>query len=127
MVTYGEFCAACSKKLTANSDANAVFDFLCIPENIHNMIVMSNLGLPAISGIVKELEANFSNSASFPLTDENRRHIGNMVKLIIRQFGYEPVFRRVQLRNFTGAKIFKTSSIYAKTKKPQSVLTIQIQ
>lgn len=130
MIKYENFCGN-SKSWVLNSDAKAVFDFLCMPENIHNMIVMSNLGLPAISGLVKELETRFANSPTFPLTEgTNRQLVGKMAKHILGYFGYEPVANgqdeRGQLRNFTGAKIFKTASVYALNNPAKCSLTIEI-
>lgn len=131
MMTYNDFCGKASAKLVNNPDAEAVFDFLCIPENIHNMIVISELGLPAISGIVKEIEKKFGNAPAFPMTDPTSRQIvGRMAKYILGKFGYEPVVQergeRVKLRDFTGAELFKTASVYAQTKQPVYSLNIQI-
>lgn len=132
MINYENFCGNSSKKWTLNSDAKDVFDFLRMPENIHNMIVMTSLGLPALSGLVKELEDRFENAPKFPLTDgTNRRLVGKMARHILNYFGYEPVANgqdeRGQLRNFTGAKLFKTASIYEKKHDAKCSLTIQIQ
>lgn len=42
-------------------------DFLSKPESVNKMIVASQIGLPALTGIVKELENQFGNCALFPL------------------------------------------------------------
>ena len=131
MMCYKDFCKKNSAKLKNNTDAEAVFDFLCNPKNINNMIVISNLGLPAISGIVKEIENKFGNAPAFPMTNfTNRQIVGRMVKYILEKFGYEPVAKgldeRAKLRDFTGAKLFKTASVYAQTKQPVYSLNIQI-
>lgn len=130
MKTYDEYCGNDPVWLN-NADAKAVFDFLCEPENIYNMIVMSERGLPAISGIVKELEEKFANAPQFPLKEGvNRQNVGKMVKCVLLQFGYEVLANgfddRAQLRNFTGAKHFKTAAVYAKTAKAEHSLSIQI-
>ncbi len=131
MVSYADFCKGSTEKWINNTDAAAVFGYLCKPENIHNMIVMSKLGLPAISGIVKVLEDNYSNLPDFLLLKgTNRQIVGKMVKCILGQFGYEPVANghdeRGQLRNFTGAKLFKTASVYSLTSSPKHSLSIKI-
>lgn len=131
MVSYADFCKGSTEKWTNNTDAAAVFGFLCKPENIHNMIVMSKLGLPAISGIVKELEEGYSNLPDFLLSEgSNRQIVGKMVKYILGQFGYVPVANghdeRGQLRNFTGANLFKTASVYSLTSAPKCSLSIQV-
>jgi len=59
--SYAGFCSSYSfRNSTNNTGAQAVFNFLCKPENIHSIIIFANLKLPVISGIVKELENNFS-------------------------------------------------------------------
>ncbi|MCM1315147.1 MAG: hypothetical protein NC205_08585 [Prevotella sp.] len=128
MISYVTLCKKTSTKLINNTDAKAIFDFLCIPENIHNMIVVSELGLPAISGIVKELEVKFENATAFLMDDaKNRQTVGKMVKYILGEFGYEPVVRRTQLRDFTGAKLFKTASVYAQNKHKKNVCSLSVQ
>ena len=130
--SYVLFCSSFSfKNCAINADAQRVFNFLCKPENVHNMIIFSNLNLPAISGIAKELEKNFANSPQFPLTDRtNRQTVGRMVKFILGHFGYVPTIgspdARAKLRNFSEANLFKTCSLYELTNTPVNSLGIKI-
>lgn len=39
-----------------NSDIVAIVDFLSSADSINKMIVVSDLGLPALTGVVKDLE-----------------------------------------------------------------------
>lgn len=56
------------------------------------VLLFTNLKLPAISGIARDLENMFSNASLFPLTDyKNRQIVGRMVKFILEHFGYEPL------------------------------------
>lgn len=132
MITYTDFCKSFVFKHSAgNSDAQAVFDFLSKPENIHNMIVFTNLKLPAISGIVQDLENTFSAAPLFPLTnDRNRQIVGRMVKFILEHFGYAPSVggprSRTALRNFSEAKLFKTASVYDLVNPPIHTILMQI-
>lgn len=131
MVTYGDFCKSSCSNLINSTDAKAVFDFLLEPENINRMIVMSEFGLPALGGVVKTLESKFGSAAGFPLNEyTNRQLVGKMVKSIIGEFGYEPVAgnsdKRTDLRTFMGAQLFKTASVYSKTKTPAAALDIRI-
>lgn len=131
MVTYENFCEGSTSEWLENTDAKAVFDFLCKPESVYSMIAMSKLGLPAISGIVKELEDKFSDAPKFPLREGvNRQLVGKMVKFVLGQFGYEINSHgdneRVQLRTFTGARFFRTSAVYAPTAEAVNSLSIQI-
>ncbi|MCI8293423.1 MAG: hypothetical protein HFH53_07815 [Hespellia sp.] len=130
MLTYQDFCKTYAfENCQTNTDAYDVFDFLCDPGNIYNMTIFSDLALPAISGLVENLENTFKNTASFPLTDgQNRKIVGRMVKFILGHFGYTPVTtstNRNKLRNFSNAAFFKTAAIYSKTKN--AVNSIQLQ
>lgn len=90
MLTYDDFCKGWNGKLLGKADARDVFDFLSQPENINQMIVMSDLGLPALGGVVKTLESKFANAANFSLSEkEHRKDVGAMVKRILGEFGYE--------------------------------------
>lgn len=124
MLTYQAFCNSFNfKNCIGNLDAQNVFDFLCIPENIYSMIIFSELKLPAISGIVGELESKFANVPQFPLTDHrNRQVVGRMARFVLEHFGYSPLIggldERAKLRNFSNAKLFVTASVYEKKNPP---------
>lgn len=134
MLTYSDFCNFFTFNGCANNlDAQHVFDYLCLPENIHSMIIFSELELPAISGIVIKLERQFANLPYFSLTDYRKRQIvGRMIKFILSHFGYLPVAggldERSKLRNFSQATLFKTASVYQYHPElfPQNTLSINI-
>ena len=132
MLTYVDFCNSFAfKNCAGNSDAQNVFDFLCKPETIHNMMVFTNLELPAISGVAKNLENMFANAPLFPLTNpQNRQIVRRMVKFILGYFGYEPLVGglddRARLRNFSGAKHFKTASVYELKNTPTNSIVMKI-
>ena len=100
-------------------------DFLSKPESVNKLIVASQIGLPALTGIVKELENQFGNCALFPLNHNakdynapNRRNIGWMVRFVMREYGYTPVSKgteRSRIGKFSGSKYLGTSAIYEKT------------
>lgn len=121
-----------STDLLNNSGASNVFDFLSEPLNIHSLIIFSDLGLPAISGIASTLEDNFSNDPTFPLSDfRNRQTTGRMVKFILGHFGYTPqtggLDERARLRNFSNASNFKTASVYSLTEKPKNKIVATLE
>lgn len=130
--SYTLFCSSYSFKNGANNtDAQAVFNFLCKPENIHSMTIFANLNLPVISGIVKELENNFSNTTQFPLTNRtNRQTVGRMIKFILGHFGYVPTIgspdARAKLRNFSEATLFKMCSLYEFQNTPVNSISMKI-
>jgi|LSQX01.3.fsa_nt_gb hypothetical protein len=123
-MTFQDFCDKYNQNLKNNVDAQKLFDFLATPSTIHNMMVFSQVGLPAISGIIPHLEQNFGNSPTFPLSDfRNRQTTGKMVKYILGFYGYTPQAggfdERAKLRNFTKSQYFKTAAVYSLTDTPQ--------
>ena len=75
-----------------NNDIVAIVDFLSSADSINKMIVVSDLGLPALTGVVKDLEERFANCKGFPLNHNapnhnapNIRSKGWMIKLIIKK------------------------------------------
>lgn len=120
-----------------NSDIVAIVDFLSSADSVNKMIVVSDLGLPALTGVVKELEERFANCKGFPLNHDapdhnapNRRSIGWMIKFIMKQVGYSPVdgglSERARLRDFAGSKYFSTSAIYRKDRIPNLKINVEL-
>lgn len=120
-----------------NSDIVAIVDFLSSADSINKMIVVSDLGLPALTGVVKDLEEKFANCKGFPLNHNapnhnapNRRSIGWMIKFIMKQVGYSPIdgglSERARLRDFAGSKYFSTSAIYRKDRIPNLKINVEL-
>lgn len=125
-----------------NSDTNEIMDFLCQPESVNQMIAMSKVGLPALTGVVKELEDKFADCKLFPLNHNaedcnapNRRNIGWMVRFVMKAYGYTPIAKgfpdandsleRTRIGKFSGSKYFGTAAVYAKTiSNPQYKLVV---
>lgn len=121
-----------NEDLLKNKGAAAVFDFLIEPLNINSLIIFSELGLPALSGIASTLEDKFSNDPTFPLSDfRNRQTTGRIVKFILGYFGYTPqvggLDERAKLRTFSKAELFKTASVYSLTEKPKKRIVAEIK
>lgn len=121
-----------SSSIPENPDTIKVVDFLSKPESVNKMIAMSEVGLPALTGVVKEIEEQFGDCESFPLNHDaensnapNRRNVGWMVRFIMKTYGYTPISKglpgandtveRTRIGKFSGAKYFGTSAVYAKT------------
>ena len=118
MLDYREFCGRSGfDRDVVNTDAMRIFDFFCQPEVIHSMVVFSEVGLPAFSGIAKDLERDFADV--------------KMAKFVLGHFGYEPVpegvKKNAKLREFSQAKLFGQSAIYAKTGQGQLRISMAIQ
>lgn len=116
---FRDFCSRNDKNLVSNKDAENLFNFLKQPEVVFNMMCFSDVGLPAISGIVEKIEKEYGNSPTFSLKNyRNRQMVGKMVKYILSFYGYEAVANsldeRSRIRNFSNSKYFGTSSVYTK-------------
>lgn len=100
-----------------NADSNAIFNFLCTPDVIYRMLIASELELPALTLVVKELETQYSGLAGFDLTDENvRRNVGRFVKYIMKQYSLYPeetgLGEATYIPAFAKAQYFKTNAVY---------------
>ena len=120
-----------------NVDTRAIMDFLSLPESVNKMIIASEMGLPAITPIVKELEDRFENSGLSPLNHKgenqnavHRQNVGRMIKFVMSQFGYVPVdgglSERARIPKFAQSKHFSTSAIYAKKKDSRYKIEVKI-
>lgn len=122
-MTYIDFCNTNNKNIINNKEAQEVFKFLAKPINVLNMTAFSDVGLPAITGLVSKIEDDYENSTTFSiLNHKNRQLVGKMIKYILSFYGYEPIIggldERARLRNFSKAGYFKTGAIYTLTNKP---------
>ena len=97
------------KKYEDNLSIKDIYNFLYDPISIDKMIKANDLGMPALSGVVKELENKFSNRTDIDLgNNEIRQLIGCMVEEIIHDFGYKS---RVQ-RTVKNTEYFKSATHY---------------
>ena len=108
-----------------NSDTRAIMNFLSSAQSVNKMIVASEMGIPAITPIVKELEIRFANSKLSPLHHNgknqnavHRQNVGRMMKFVMAQYGYVPVdgglSERARIPKFANSQYFSTSAIYEK-------------
>lgn len=102
----------------------AVMDFLASPSSVNKMILATEQHIPALAGVVEELEELFGDSDTFPLNHEgedkhapNRRNVGWMVRFIMREYGYSPVANseRTRIGSNSGSKFFRNAAVYEKT------------
>ena len=135
MITKG-FLETTEIQETPNKTVEKIMDFLTEPESVNAMILMSDIGQPALSGIVKKLEDKFAYS-DFPLHRDapdknapNRRNIGWIVRYVMREFGYAPLREDVlqaRIGKFSGSKYFTTAAVYHKTNEtPNHSLELRI-
>lgn len=112
----------------AKVGVDEVMDFLVKPETVNKMIIASEMGLPVLTLIGKELEIKFDEHSNFPVVylgnDKNptaRQNVGRMVKVVMAQYGYTPIdgglSEQARIPAVSGTDYFSTSGIYAKTEE----------
>jgi hypothetical protein len=105
------------QKLRGNIDAEAIFNILSKDENIIAMLEISDLGKPALSACIKEIEKYFDlqKAPTFDLNEGfSKQAVGRMVKTIIKPFGYETHIQR-ELPKSCASKYFTSATCYRKT------------
>jgi len=106
---FNEKYARYRKKYGVNLSMKDIYNFLSDPTSIDKMIKANDLGLPALAGVVKELENKFSNRTDIDLRkNEVRQLVGCMVEEIIHEFGYKSHVQRT-IRN---PGFFKSATNY---------------
>lgn len=115
-----------------------VMDYLVDPSVIVKMIIASEMELPVLTLISKELEKKFDENSDFPvvITNDNknataRQNVGRMIKFIMREYGYTPIdgglSERARIPAVSGSEHFSTSGIYKKTDKAKYKIKIESQ
>lgn len=124
-----------SKSKIGNLDTKEMMEFLSSPESVNKMIVASDMKLPALSPVVKELETRFGNCKEAPLNHDgpnhnakNRQNVGRMVKFIMAQYGYVPtdggLSENARIPKNAGSKYFSTGAVYEKLLTPKRTITV---
>ena len=119
-------------KINPNQDAKDIMNFLSSSENVNKMIVASDMGIPAITPIVEDLEKKFEDCKLFPLNHEgknqnaaNRQNIGR----IMSYYGYIPITgglnERARIPKFANSKHFSTAAVYRKLQVAQYNIKVE--
>ena len=114
-----------------------VMEFLTSPDVVNRMLVASDMGLPALTPIVQELENRFDDTSNFPVcvmgSNKNavaRQNIGRMIKHIMKYFGYLPVdgglSERARIPVSAGSKYFSTCAVYESCCKAKFKMKIDV-
>lgn len=120
-----------TKMVDVNNKKNGVeevMDYLVNPAIIDKMIIASEMDLPVLTLVAKDLENKFDKNSNFPVvvTEGNknalgRQNVGRMIKFIMAQYGYTPIdgglSERARIPAVSGAEYFSTSGIYKKTEE----------
>ena len=102
-----------------------IADYMFRADMIYRMKLASDMGLPVLTLIARELEEKFDENSSFPVTatknDPNalsRQNVGRIAKFIMDKLGYVPAAgRSVRLPAVSKSRYFSTSAVYEKKKK----------
>lgn len=119
--TYAEFLTINPNwtVLTADKDAEAVFDFLSRNAIIVAMADAVEKGEPALAGCVEDLETYCCETmrfTTFNIADDrfSRTVIGRMIKAILAPYGYQPTVEK-PLPADCGSQYFKQAHCYGRT------------
>lgn len=118
-----------TKMVDINNDkigVEEIMDYLVSPDIINKMIIASEMELPVLTLIAKDLEKKFDENSNFPVVVINneknslaRQNVGRMIKYIMKQYGYTPIdgglSERARIPAISGSEYFSTSGIYKKT------------
>lgn len=112
-----------------------VMDYLVEPTTVHKMIIASEMELPVLTLIAKELEQRFDETSNFPVVviDDNKnatakQNVGRMIKFVMAQYGYTPILagtNRMRIPAVSGSKYFTTSGIYKRTEEAKYKISIE--
>ena len=101
-----------------------IADYMFRADMIYRMKLASDMGLPVLTLIARELEEKFDENSSFPVTatknDPNalyRQNVGRIAKFIMDKLGSVPAARSVRLPAVSKSRYFSTSAVYEKKKK----------
>lgn len=105
------------------TNENEEFLYLLLnPFSVAKMIAFCNVDLPAINGILSDLEELNAKFGGEYLTDPlNRQNIGRMIKFVMNKYGYVPVRkRRIKEAKNIKSNYFGTGTVYGKSgNKPE--------
>lgn len=115
-----------------------VMGYLSSPAVVNKMIIASEMKLPVLTLIAKELETRFNDKSRFPVVimgdNKNataRQNVGRMIKFVMAQYGYTPIdgglSERARIPAVSGSKCFSTSGIYEKTDIPKYEIEISFK
>lgn len=96
MPTFSNFIALYpNKRYNHNIGANSLFNYLCNPKIIGDMIHGIEYGLPAVETLPQTLVKFYYSDPNFPLSERcNRQYVGKMICYIMNLYGYVPLKKK---------------------------------
>lgn len=127
-----------TKMIDINGEKTGVEQMICFltkPEVINKMIIASELELPVLTLIARDIEFHFDENSKFPVVfTENsknatyRQNVGRMIKFVMSYFGFTPIYggltERTRIPAISGSKFFSTCAIYKKTSKHEYTIEV---
>lgn len=112
------------QKFEHSTNARNIYDYLSLPETIEKLIAANEHGKPALYGAQFYIESNFAGYADFDLEDNFvRQCVGNMVRTILKPFGYRSSLQRDLPKS--ESKYFKSATYYSLDKSAIECLLIK--
>ena len=109
--------------------------YLTSPKVIDRMVIASEMRIPILTLVAKDLEEVFDENSNFPVVVNgkeknatNRQNVGRIIKYIMKKYGYTPVdgglSEQARIPTISGSKYFSTSGIYKKTQDAEYKIEI---
>ncbi len=95
--TFNDFIAknAKYKKFSNSTNAQNIFNYLRVPDNIEKMVSANNNGKPALYGVQPYIESNFAGFTDFDFNEGFvKQCVGSMVRDILSPLGFTPLLQR---------------------------------
>lgn len=103
---------------------NQIADYMFRADTIYKMKLASDMRMPVLTLIARELEENFDENSCFPVVVTKdgknalyRQNVGRIAKFIMDKLGYVPAAGSVRLPAVSKSRYFSTSAVYEKKKK----------
>lgn len=124
-------------KYGSKEGVREIVEYLASTEVVNRMIIASELGLPALTLVVRDLEKRFDEKSTFPVvvlkSDYNataRQNVGRIIKFVLGKYGYVPVSEKLEERTripaIAGSEHFSTCSVYNKDTRMVPEFTIKV-
>lgn len=139
LFSFDDFCVHNDKGLKNNEDAQRAFERLTCVGALARMMMLSDLGIPALVGVLEDLRELLKDSETFSISKENkktyinRQMIGRMIKYIMEVLGYEKdetlksnLDERTRIHDYSEYTDFGNSLIYKRKNDAECDLMVTL-
>ena len=116
------------KEFKDNADAKTVYEtIICNTDNISSMIQYSNCGLPALNAVCDAITKYAADgNCTFVLDKKTRAFFGNLISLVLSEFGYVQISRGRVTTAKSSMNSFTTGAKYSYDAKAPKTKTYEI-